>query len=188
MEIPAQLDGADVVLFTSKGNYGFVRCLNPNEGDEDIRFLTICRYKTDTRFYLFGLNDNMEVICDTLWDSVAEAQEAAKSYSDKRISWKRKPMDKPKIRVDFNELAGNIVLLSQSDTKTDSDGNLVTLHEGMWVTVYDEDEEDGQPDNLIAEGIVVPNPLVKEHPAWAHVKWCCRIDQNGIKHESDLSG
>ena len=95
-------------------------------------------------------------------------------------------MDKPKIPVDFNELAGNIVLLSQSDTKADSDGNLITLHEGMWVTVYDEDEEDGQPDNLIAEGIVVLNPLVKEHPAWAHVKWCCRIDQNGIKHESEF--
>ena len=99
---------------------------------------------------------------------------------------KFKAMDIPRISVDFNELAGNIVLLSKGDTKTDSEGSLITFHEGMTVSVYDENEENGKPDNLIADGIAIPNPLVKEHPAWAHVKWCCRIDKNGVRYESDL--
>ena len=96
------------------------------------------------------------------------------------------PMDKPRIPVDFNELAGNIVLLSQGDTKTDAEGNLISFHEGMAIRVYEENEENGEPDNLIADGIAILNPLIKEHPAWAHVKWCCRIDTNGIRYESEL--
>ena len=97
-------------------------------------------------------------------------------------------MDKPRILVDFNELAGNIVLLSQGDTKMDSGGNLITFREGMAISVYDENEENGDQDNLLADGIAVLNPLAKDHPAWAHVKWCCRIDENGIRHESDFRG
>ena len=101
---------------------------------------------------------------------------------------KDKPMDKPRISVDFNELAGNIVLLSKGDTRMDSEGNLITFQEGMAISVYEENIEDGKPDNLIADGIAVLNPLIKEHPAWAHVKWCCLIDKNGVRYESDLRG
>ena len=95
-------------------------------------------------------------------------------------------MDKPRIPVDFNELAGNIVLLSQGDTKMDSDGNLITFHEGMDISIYEENEEDGKPDNLVADGIAILNPLVEAHPSCAHVKWCCRMDENGIRWESEL--
>ena len=94
-------------------------------------------------------------------------------------------MDKPRIPVDFNELAGNIVLLSQGDTKMDSDGNLITFYEGMPISIYEENEENGKPDNLVADGIAIHNPLVDEHLPWAHVKWCCRIDENGLRWESD---
>jgi len=99
-------------------------------------------------------------------------------------------VDKPRIYVDFNEMvdnkAGIMVLLSKNDRKKDSAGNIVTFYEGMPVSIYSDDEEDGKPDNLIAEGIATQYDL-SAHPHWAHVKWCCLIDKNGIRHESDTS-
>ncbi|MDR1390718.1 MAG: hypothetical protein LBJ31_12180 [Treponema sp.] len=95
-------------------------------------------------------------------------------------------MDKPRIYVDFNEMVtGNIVLLSKDDTKSDSNGNIITFYEGMSVSIYSDDEEDGKPDNLIADGTVIKYNLHKQK-YWNHVKWCCKIDENGIRHESDI--
>jgi len=87
--------------------------------------------------------------------------------------------------VDFNEmLAPNLVLLSATDTKTASDGVVVSLNEGMEVDVYMNDtDEHGFPDNLVATGVVEANRTT----GWsAHVKWCCRIDAHGIRHQSEL--
>lgn len=97
-------------------------------------------------------------------------------------------MDKARLCVDFNELvAHDVVLLSKCDSKTDSQGNLITFHEGMSVSIYSHDiSNDGQPDNLIAEGIAIKQDLT-DYPTWQHVKWCCRIDSNGVLHESDLT-
>jgi hypothetical protein len=92
----------------------------------------------------------------------------------------------PQLRVDFNELLeADLVLLSRDDAKIDTDGNLVTLHEGMLVSIFDEDfDQSGNPDNLIALGVVERN----KNAGWAaHVKWCCRIDSAGINHQSDFS-
>ena len=96
-------------------------------------------------------------------------------------------MIKPRIYVDFNELVSrDMVLLSKSDSKTDSHGNLVTFYEGMPVSIYSDDiSDDGQIDNLIAEGIAVKHDL-SNYLHWKDVKWCCRIDSKGIYHESDL--
>lgn len=96
-------------------------------------------------------------------------------------------MDKARIYVDFNELvAHDIVLLSKDDTKIDSQGNIITFYEGMSVSIYSDDVSDnGEVDNLIAEGIAIKQDL-SNHPNWQHVKWCCRIDLNAIIHESDL--
>lgn len=93
-------------------------------------------------------------------------------------------MDRPRLRVDFNEmLEGNLVLLAKEDAKADSTGVKVHLHEGLRVHIYDEDEDDmGQPDNLIADGVVEPC----QAGGWASsAKWCCRIDERGIRHMSD---
>lgn len=97
-------------------------------------------------------------------------------------------MDKPRIYVDFNEMVTeDIVLLSKDDTKMDSQGNLITFYEGMPVSIYTDDASDnGETDNLIAEGIVIKQDLSKYSPGWQQVKWCCRIDLNSIIHESDL--
>jgi hypothetical protein len=87
--------------------------------------------------------------------------------------------------VDFNELvAADLVLLSQKDEREDSDGNFVTLVEGMRVKVWDQDfNNDGGRDDLIATGVVVLNT----EGGWSqHVKWCCRIDAPGIRNASEI--
>jgi hypothetical protein len=91
----------------------------------------------------------------------------------------------PTFLVDFNELLDcDLVLLSASDAKRTSDGTLVVLCEGLEIAVYMEDvDENGEPDRLVARGRVERNMSVD----WsAHVKWCCRIDENGIRHQSEL--
>jgi hypothetical protein len=94
-------------------------------------------------------------------------------------------MTEPMIYVDFNEmLEPNLVLLSATDTKIASNNETVHLSEGLKVTVYDHDtNEHGQPDILVATGLVEIN----RSTGWgAHVKWCCRIDTFGIRHQSDI--
>jgi hypothetical protein len=94
-------------------------------------------------------------------------------------------MSLPTLQVDFNELVSpDLVLLSQSDERDDSDGNSVTLAQGMRVKVWEVDfGDDGLRDDLVAWGIVVRNTL----GGWSeHVKWCCLIDPPGVRHESDI--
>jgi hypothetical protein len=91
----------------------------------------------------------------------------------------------PWFRVDFNEMVDrDLVLLAQEDLRLDSSGGLVTLAEGMAVIVFEPDEdEDGKPDRLIARGIVERN---LEGGWTAAAKWSCRIDEDGIRHESEI--
>ena len=95
-------------------------------------------------------------------------------------------MKQPRIYVDFNEMLDvDLVLLSKGDTKLDSLGNEVKLEDGMSVNIYMDDEDEfGREDNLIAEGIVELN-IEKEGTWGAIAKWNCRIDKNGIRHESE---
>jgi len=94
-------------------------------------------------------------------------------------------MDKARIYVDLNEMVtSDIVLLSKNDTKVDSGGNTVTFYDGMAVSIYTDDiDENGNPDNLIAEGRAIKYDL-SNYKGWEHVKWCCKIDENGIIEES----
>ncbi|WP_298334084.1 hypothetical protein [uncultured Erythrobacter sp.] len=81
-------------------------------------------------------------------------------------------------------LEADLVLLSATDSKATRDEVDTPLREGMEISIYMDDlDERGQPDDLIASGVVERN-LAK---GWAeHVKWCCRIDGNGIRNQSDL--
>jgi hypothetical protein len=93
----------------------------------------------------------------------------------------------PCFEVDFNERFVNsdgsgVVLLSQTDERSDKDGNRHLLYEGMSINIFEPDEEDGQPDNLLAQGVVTKCTI--EH--MSHVKWCCKMNGNGIRHESDI--
>ncbi|RST44617.1 hypothetical protein EJI00_24780 [Variovorax sp. DXTD-1] len=96
-------------------------------------------------------------------------------------------MKQPRIPVDFNEmLESDLVLLSQTDFRTDSSGATIHLSEGLLVHVYEEDVGDeGCPDNLIAQGKAEKRT---GDSSWGNSAiWCCRIDGNGIRHESELA-
>jgi hypothetical protein len=93
-------------------------------------------------------------------------------------------VQKPTLYVDFNEMwESKLVLLSAEDIKLDVHGNAVSLREGLEVVVCMNDtDENGNPDSLVASGVVERNSAT----GWAaHVKWCCRIDSDGIRHESE---
>ena len=94
-------------------------------------------------------------------------------------------MKKPIFYVDFNEMVEpNLVLLSREVVIFDSHGEAISLHEGLEVIVFTDDtDDDGRVDNLVARGIVERNKT----DGWAsHVNWCCRIDSDGIRHESEV--
>jgi hypothetical protein len=85
------------------------------------------------------------------------------------------------IYVDFNEMLDpDPVLLSKGDVTTAADWQDALLYEGMAVRIYMDDEDEVRPNNLVATGYAELN----RGAGWsAHVKWCCRIDNNGIRHE-----
>jgi hypothetical protein len=91
-----------------------------------------------------------------------------------------------RLRADFNGLFGDILYLSHEDTCPDQHGVRVALRAGMLVTAYDEDsDEQGERDDLVATGTVEPAP---DWLTCRGSKWVLRIDENGVRHESDLRG
>ena len=89
-------------------------------------------------------------------------------------------MDRPRVRVDFNEMVEpDLVLLAQSDEVVDSAGSLLRLAEGLAIHIYTEDPGDNsEPDALIADGTVERNVF----GGWTSAaKWNCRIDARGIR-------
>ena len=90
----------------------------------------------------------------------------------------------PKVYADFNGFFGELLCLSHSDTCWDEFGGIVHLQAGMKLTAYDDDEDEhGARDNLIASGTVEPSP---ESLSCLGSKWVLRIDEHGLRHESDV--
>ena len=84
-------------------------------------------------------------------------------------------LDKPRIWIDFNTPWEDLYFLSQADIKTDSNGNEISLKEGMQVSVFDFDsDENNNPDNLLADGIVVLN----ETGTYTNTKWLIKVLPN----------
>ena len=93
-------------------------------------------------------------------------------------------IQKPRLWADFNGYYGDILCLSHSNTCPTEDGDEITLNAGMIVTAYDEDvNEEGERDDLIATGVVEPSP---ESLRCRGSVWCLRIDENGLRNESDV--
>ncbi|MGA2057480.1 MAG: hypothetical protein ABSG88_19485 [Bradyrhizobium sp.] len=93
-------------------------------------------------------------------------------------------MKRPQFYVDFNELIEkDLVALSATNEKLSTNGEKILLRDGMMIDVYSDDLDDnGKPDNLIASGMVERNRSL----GWAkEIKWCCRIDEQGIRHKSE---
>ncbi len=92
----------------------------------------------------------------------------------------------PRVQADFNGLfqGGTMLCLSHSDICLDQSGAEVLLRSGMTVTAFDVDEDEhGVRDDLIATGTVEPSP---EWLQCRGSRWVLMIDENGVKHESDL--
>jgi hypothetical protein len=88
------------------------------------------------------------------------------------------------LRADFNGLFGNLLCLSHKDTCLDEMGNTVALQAGMSVTAFDEDtDENGNPDDLLASGIVEPSPSKLR---CLGSRWVLKIDANGVRHKSEI--
>jgi hypothetical protein len=94
-------------------------------------------------------------------------------------------MDRPRFRVDFNELIEpDLVGLSGHDARKAMSGETITLREGLAVEVFEDDTSfERRPDALIASGVAVRNTT----GFLMQIKWCCRIDDKGIRHQSDLA-
>ena len=92
----------------------------------------------------------------------------------------------PVFHVDFNEMVDEqTVLFSKHDQRMDIAGVWHSVLEGMPVRLMMEDANaDGERDDLLAEGVVIKNHFSD----WsAHVKWCCRINDRGVRSRSEMA-
>ena len=96
-------------------------------------------------------------------------------------------LDRARIRVDFNEMVEqDVVLLSNDEEVLDSSGERIALHEDLRVYLYmDDADEYGKPRYLLASGIVERNYASDWSKA---VKWCCRIDEWGYRPRMPQGG
>jgi len=90
-----------------------------------------------------------------------------------------------RLHADFNGLfmSAHVLCLSHAETCRDRDGNEVSVEAGLRATAFDEDVDDqGRRDDLFASGTVerAPDWLAKHGS-----RWVLRIDERGVRHESD---
>lgn len=91
-----------------------------------------------------------------------------------------------RIRADFNGLFGDILCLSHSDTAKLGNGEEIKLEAGMKVIAFEEDsDENYQPADLIASGVVEPAP---DWLSCRGSRWVLRIDEKRVRHETELVG
>lgn len=85
MIVPAELDGAKVILHTLNSlsnQYGAVQIINENKEIIDeilITAMAICQYEGSKEYYLFSCDLNWEVIGDMDFDTIEEAKDSAKT-------------------------------------------------------------------------------------------------------------
>ncbi len=88
-----------------------------------------------------------------------------------------------RLKADFNGLSDGLLCLSHEAWARDEHGAQVTLVAGMLITAVEPDVDDqGQPDELLASGIV------EVAPDWLACKgstWVLRVDARGVHHASD---
>ena len=91
-------------------------------------------------------------------------------------------MAAPRIYADFQNLDGeNRLRLTCAGTRRDLERQGIQLREGMVLTLYTDDANDeGQSDELLAEGIV--------HYNQAETCWVAAIDWQTIRHASQEPG
>jgi hypothetical protein len=90
-------------------------------------------------------------------------------------------MSNSKVYADFQNLdKQNRLRLTCAGTHRDLERLGITLREGLALTLYTDDANDaGQPDELLAEGVVQYNEAEK--------CWVAAIDWQAIRHASDAA-
>jgi hypothetical protein len=88
-------------------------------------------------------------------------------------------MATPRVYADFQNLDDeNRLRLTCAGTRRDLERQGIELREGMPLTLYSDDAtDDGQPDELLAEGIV--------HYDREAACWVAAIDWRALRHASD---
>ena len=84
---PIKLDGASVLYYTSQDDYGYSIFSNGEIADH-YRYLAICKYTKDDKYYLFCCDENYEVVSDTLYNSVEACMGIASQYKE-NIVWNK---------------------------------------------------------------------------------------------------
>src|SRR5271155_4043995 len=89
-------------------------------------------------------------------------------------------MANPRVYADFQNLDDeNRLRLTCAGTRQDLERHGIELREGMALPLYTDDTDDeGQPDQLLAEGVVHYNEEEKS--------WVAAIDWNAIRHKSEI--
>ena len=70
---PTQLDGANVLMYSRKGDYGVVKYEN-GEPYDSLSYYAIAQYAADSSYYLFGCNSAFDVISDYQCGSIDECK------------------------------------------------------------------------------------------------------------------
>ncbi len=85
---PTELDGAKVLLYTQKGDYGAIKYPNGDIADYYC-YLAICKYPKDNNYYLFCCNENYDVVSDWMDSSIENCMKVAASSYKKNIVWNK---------------------------------------------------------------------------------------------------
>ena len=91
MKPPAQIDGADVLLWAwSEPAPFFEMPYSDGSGSIPIHGLAICRYWTSGAVYRFSCNSSWETENDSPWDTVeAAASGESAQYDVRSVQWHR---------------------------------------------------------------------------------------------------
>ena len=82
---PSELDGAEVMYHTDKGNYEIIR-YETGKAFDTVCYYAIAKYRGDDSYYLFGCNEKFEVISDFPFGSIEECKRACEIPA-RSLSW-----------------------------------------------------------------------------------------------------
>ncbi len=86
---PKSLDGAEVLYHSQKAEFGTVKETTEKILDY-ISYLAICKYAdTSGEYYLFDVNENYEVIGDTVFESTETCMRIADASYSSNIIWQK---------------------------------------------------------------------------------------------------
>lgn len=96
------LDGAAVILLSQKDDFGLIRYTDDALEPIPVKYLAICKYEGDPTIYLFKCNEQMEVVQDSVYETIAAARDQATKLNKDAV-WKKGPADSLEILADSDD-------------------------------------------------------------------------------------